>query len=276
MKAMITDLKRMAVHDGPGIRTTVFFKGCSLHCLWCHNPETLSRKPQLAFYENKCTGCLTCHRVCPTGAQIAEGAIHTFDRSKCIGCGKCAEYCPAGALQLFGREMTLEELLPQLMEDRDFFETTGGGVTLSGGECLLHPDFCVELLKKLKAEGIHTAVDTCGFVPKETFTRVLPYTDIFLYDLKAIDPAVHKKCTGQDNRLILENLRYLDEMGANIEIRIPVVPGHNDRQVPAIYGFLRTLNRMPVVKELTYHNYAASKYAALGMENTLPPLLATL
>ena len=270
MKAMITDLKRMAVHDGPGIRTTVFFKGCPLRCLWCHNPETLSRKPQLAYYENKCTGCLTCARVCPTGAQIAEGTIHKFDRSKCVDCGKCVEYCPAGALQLFGRQVTVEELLPQLLEDRDFFETTGGGVTLSGGECLTQPDFCVELLKALKNEGIHTAVDTCGFVPKDTFTRVLPYTDIFLYDVKAIDPMVHKACTGQDNRLILENLRYLDEMGANIEIRIPVVPGHNQNQLPAIYDFLKTLHRMPVVKELAYHNYAGSKYAALNIPNTLP------
>lgn len=270
MKAMITDIKPMATHDGPGIRTTVFFKGCTLRCLWCHNPETLSPKPQLAYYENKCSGCLTCARVCPTGAQIAEGAIHKFQRSLCVDCGKCVEFCPAGALQLFGKQVTVDDLLPRLLEDRPFYANTGGGVTLSGGECLLQADFCAELLKQLKKAGIHTAVDTCGFVPRSAFQKVLPYTDIFLYDIKAMDPAVHKACTGQENQLILENLQYLDEMGAQIEIRIPVVPGYNDQEVAAIENFLGTLKRMPVVKKLTYHNYAGSKYDALGMKNTLP------
>ena len=266
MKAMITDIKPMATHDGPGIRTTVFFKGCGLRCLWCHNPETLEGGPILAYYENKCTGCRACTKVCPTGAHYPEGAIHKFDRSRCIGCGKCAQVCPAGALQLFGRQVTVEDLLPRLLEDRPFYENTGGGVTLSGGECLLQADFCAELLKALKKAGIHTAVDTCGFVPRSAFQKVLPYTDIFLYDIKAIDPAVHKACTGQENTQILENLRYLDAMGAKVEIRIPFVPGHNDTEVAAIQEFL---------KVLPYHNFAGSKYAALGMENTLPQTLPT-
>ena len=275
MKARITDIKPMAIHDGPGIRTTVFLKGCSLRCLWCHNPETLSGKPQLAWYENKCIGCMGCAQVCPTGAhRLAEGS-HRFDREACIACGNCAAACPAGALQLFGTEMTVEQLLPRLLEDRPFYETTGGGVTLSGGECLLQADFCATLLQQLKAQGIHTAVDTCGCVSREAFEKVLPYTDLFLYDLKAIDPQVHKACTGQENGQILENLRYLDSRGAAIEIRIPFVPGHNEDQMAAIGEFLQTLQTKPSVKLLAYHNFAGSKYHALGLPCTLPAQLPT-
>lgn len=275
MNAMITDIKRMAIHDGPGIRTTVFLKGCSLRCLWCHNPETIRRKPQLAYYRNNCTGCLTCTRVCPTGAQVAEGAIHRFDRTACVDCGKCAQVCPAGALTLFGKTMDAEQLLPLLLEDVPFYESTGGGVTLSGGECLLQADFCAEILEKLKKEGIHTAVDTCGFVPREAFDKVLAFTDLFLYDIKAIAPAVHKACTGQENGLILDNLRYLCSRGKQVEIRIPYVPGHNDGEMEAIRDFLSGLKGITGVKVLAYHNFAGSKYAALDMKNTLPHTLPT-
>lgn len=275
MNAMITDIKRMAIHDGPGIRTTVFLKGCSLRCLWCHNPETIRRKPQLAYYQNNCTGCLSCTRVCPTGAQVAEGAIHRFDRTACVDCGKCAQVCPAGALTLFGKTMDAEQLLPLLLEDVPFYESTGGGVTLSGGECLLQADFCAEILEKLKKEGIHTAVDTCGFVPREAFDKVLGFTDLFLYDIKAMDPAVHKACTGQENGLILDNLRYLCSRGKQVEIRIPYVPGHNDGEMEAIRDFLSGLKGITGVKVLAYHNFAGSKYAALDMKNTLPPTLPT-
>ena len=273
MKATITDIKPMAIHDGPGIRTTVFFKGCSLRCLWCHNPETLSPAPQLAFYENKCRGCLACTGVC-NAHKVIDGQ-HRFDRSLCIACGRCVEVCPAGALQLFGREVTVEQLLPRLLEDRPFYGNTGGGVTLSGGECLLQADFCAALLAALKNEGIHTAVDTCGFVPRKAFEKVLPYTDIFLFDIKAMDSGVHKSCTGQENGIILENIRYLDSAGANMEFRVPFVPEKNSAEIPAIGAFLKTFSRRYPVKLLPYHNYAGSKYAALGMENTLPEKLPT-
>lgn len=275
MKGFITDIKRMAIHDGPGIRTTVFLKGCGLKCLWCHNPEAIKKKPQLAYYENKCTGCLSCTRVCPTGAQIANGAIHQFDRRLCVSCGKCVQACPAEALHLFGTEMTVETLLPLLLEDQPFYENTGGGVTLSGGECLLQPEFCSQLLAELKKAGIHTAVDTCGFVSRHALEQVLAVTDLFLYDIKAMDPGVHKACTGQENAVILENLKYLDTMGKRIWIRIPLVPGCNDDQLPAIQEFLLSLSHVEQVTVLPYHNYAASKYAALGMENTLPATLPT-
>lgn len=252
MKAIISDIKRFAVHDGDGIRTSVFLKGCPLKCVWCHNPESIAFVPQTAFYEHKCVGCGVCKKE-----------------------GFTAENCLGDAQVLYGKEMTLEELLPILLEDRDFYESSGGGVTLSGGECLCQSDFCAELLKQLKENGINTAVDTCGFVPKGSIDKVLPYTDVFLYDIKAFDENVHIKCTGQSNRLILENLKYIDSLGKAIEVRIPYVPGYNSDQIEKIAEFLKSLKNLKAVKVLPYHNYAGSKYAALGMENTLPQSLPT-
>jgi pyruvate formate lyase activating enzyme len=272
MKAKIFEIKRFAVHDGDGIRTTVFFKGCPLKCVWCHNPEGIDFKPQLAYYENKCTGCGKCASVCPSGAHGIK-AGHIFEREKCICCGVCADTCYANALTLYGKDASAKELIPILLEDKDFYDTSGGGVTLSGGECLIQADFCAELLKQLKENGIHTAVDTCGFVPRENIDKVIPYTDIFLYDIKAIDEDVHKRCTGRSNKLILENLKYIDGCGKSIEIRIPYVPNYNDSQINKIAALLKTLKNVKKVKLLPYHNYAASKYSALGMDNTLPDLM---
>lgn len=252
MKVIISDIKRFAVHDGDGIRTTVFFKGCPLKCVWCHNPESIDFKPQVAFYENKCIGCGECKR---------EG----FTLDDCLG----------DARVLYGKEMTVEELLPQLLEDKDFYETSSGGVTLSGGECLCQADFCAELLKELKENGVNTAVDTCGFVSRENIDKVIPYTDVFLYDIKAMNEDVHIKCTGQSNKLILENIKYIDSLGKTIEVRIPYVPQYNSDQIEKIAEFLKTLKNVKAVKVLPYHNYAGSKYEALNMENTLPKTLPT-
>lgn len=252
MRAIISDIKRFAVHDGDGIRTTVFFKGCPLKCVWCHNPESISFQPQIAFYENKCIGCGECEK---------EG----FTVDNCLG----------DARVLYGKVMTIEELLPMLLEDKEFYETSGGGVTLSGGECLCQADFCAELLKKLKENGINTAVDTCGFVPKEAIDKVIPYTDVFLYDIKAIDSDVHIKCTGKSNKQILENIKYIDACGKAIEVRIPYVPQYNDNQIEKIAKFLRSIKNIKSVQVLPYHNYAGSKYAALNMENILPQILPT-
>lgn len=274
-KAKIFEIKRFAVHDGDGIRTTVFFKGCPLQCVWCHNPEGIGFQPQIAFYENKCIGCGECASVCEYEAHRMEAATHIFDREKCVACGKCAEACLGMALQFYGKEVTVQELLPLLMEDREFYETSGGGVTLSGGECLMQADFCAALLEKLKENGVHTAVDTCGFVSKGAIDKVLPYTDIFLYDMKAFDEDVHIRCTGHSNQRILENLKYIDSCGKKIEIRIPYVPGMNDDQIPKIAAFLDTLNNITKVKVLPYHNYAGSKYQSLAMKNTLPHVLPT-
>ena len=274
MEGVISDIKRFAVHDGDGIRTTVFLKGCPLKCIWCHNPESIGGKPQIAYYPNKCIGCGECVAACPHGAHSMEPG-HVFDREKCTGCGACEAACLDGAITFYGKTVTVGELLPLLLEDKAFYDNSGGGVTLSGGECLMQADFCAELLKALKAQGIHTAVDTCGFVSKEALDKVIPYTDIFLYDLKAFDEDVHIRCTGQSNRIILENLRYLDSMGKKCEIRIPFVPGCNDDQMEKLADFLKNLGNVTRVRVLAYHNYAGSKYDALGMKNTLPGNLPT-
>jgi pyruvate formate lyase activating enzyme len=270
MKATIFEIKRFAVHDGDGIRTTVFFKGCSLRCVWCHNPEGLGASPQLGYYEHKCIGCGECAAVCPTNAHSIENGIHVLEREKCIACGRCAVACTNGALSLYGREVTVDELLPLLLEDREFYEESDGGVTLSGGECLMQADFCAELLKRLKEHGIHTAVDTCGFVSRETLDRVIPFTDVFLYDIKAYDEEVHKKCTGVSNRRILDNLAYLDSVGKSVEIRIPYVPDYNVAEMRDIARFISTLKHVTKIRVLPYHAYAGSKYHALDMKNTLP------
>ena len=192
-----------------------------------------------------------------------------------MSCGKCTDVCRLDALTLYGKYMSADEILNDVMDDIDFYESSGGGVTLSGGECLMQPDFCVELLKKLKDNGIHTAVDTCGFVSKATLDKVIPYTDIFLYDLKAIDEDVHVKCTSQPNKVILENLKYIDNLGCKTEIRIPFVPGYNDGEIEKMGNLLLTLNNVTGVRVLAYHNYAGTKYKSLDMENTMPQVVPT-
>ena len=270
MKARILEIKRFAVHDGDGIRTTLFLKGCPLKCVWCHNPEGISPAPQLSYMTEKCIGCGECAEVCPVGAHSMAGGIHSFDREKCIGCGKCEEACLGNALKLYGKEMSVDEVLPLLLEDKEFYKNSNGGVTLSGGECLCHAEFCEELLKKLKDEGVNTAVDTCGFVSRKAIDAVAPYTDTFLYDVKAADSEIHKKCTGQGNEVIIENLKYIDSLGKRIEVRYPYVPGYNSDEVEGIGKMLSGLENLVGIRVLGYHKYAGSKYASLDMENTLP------
>lgn len=274
-KAKVVDIKRFATHDGDGIRTTVFFKGCPLKCVWCHNPEGISPKAQLAYYEHKCINCGTCISVCENQAHSIVDGKHIFNGSLCTACGKCAEHCLSESLKIYGKEYSVDELLPILCEDKDFYDSSGGGVTLSGGECLCQAKFCAELLKRLKDRRINTAVDTCGFAEKETIDKVLPYTDIFLYDIKAIDEEVHIRCTGQSNVQILENIKYIDSQDKDIEIRIPYVPNYNDNQLEKAAEFIKTLKNIKNVKILPYHNYAGSKYEALNLKNSLPEMLPT-
>ena len=274
-KCLIFDIKRFAVHDGDGIRTTVFFKGCPLKCVWCHNPEGISFEKSLAFYENKCQGCGICVDACSSGARkIVDGKL-VLDRDACVFCGACVDVCVGGANVLYGRSMSVDEIFDEVMRDKAFYDNSGGGVTLSGGECLCHSDFCMKLLKKLKENGVNTAVDTCGFVDRSAIDKVMPYTDTFLYDIKAIDEDVHVRCTGRSNALILENLRYIDSMGKSIEIRIPFVPGYNSDQIEKIRDFVKELKNVKKVKVLPYHNFAASKYKALCMKDSLPKVLPT-
>lgn len=250
MKGIISGIKRMEIHDGDGIRTTVFFKGCPLKCKWCHNPESISYKTEVAFFKSKCISCGSCKGEKSISASVS---------------------CPTGALVCYGSEYEADALARQLLKDKPFFETSGGGVTFSGGECLTQIDFAVELARILKSNGVSVYIDTCGFVPRSSIDAILPYADKFLYDIKAISPEVHKNCTGRDNATILENLRYLVKNGARIEIRYPLVKGENDGQAELIGEFLADLGGIESVKVLRYHSLAASRYEALGMENSLPP-----
>ncbi len=249
MKGIISGIKRMESHDGDGLRTTVFFKGCPLKCIWCHNPESISFEKQVAFYRDKCIQC-----------GICQGEHN----------GITAQSCPVDALVLYGTEYEANELADILMQDEAFFKNSGGGVTLSGGECLAQPDFAVALANRIKEKGISVYVDTCGFAKREALKAIIPFTDKFLYDIKAIDVSVHKKCTGRDNALILENLKFLSESGCLIEIRYPLVKGYNDGECDKIGAFLCNLKGISNVKVLQYHHFAASRYQALAMTNTLP------
>lgn len=254
MTGIITGIKRMEIHDGDGIRTTVFFKGCPLKCIWCHNPESISFAPQVALFQEKCVHCNLCR-----GILSAERA----------------EACPVGAMVAYGKEYEAEALADILAQDRLFFTNSGGGVTLSGGECLAQPEFVLAVAKMLKERGISVYVDTCGFVRREVLVSILPYTDKFLYDIKAIDPVLHQTLTGQSNQIILENLRFLSEQNSRIEIRYPLVKGYNDGECDAIGRFLAGIKGIEKIKVLKYHAFAGSRYAALGMKNTLPNTTTT-
>ena len=224
---MIFDIQRNSFVDGPGIRTTVFFKGCNLRCKWCHNPESQSFEKQMMFYKDKCTGCGKCREVCPNHLK------------KCDFCGKCELYCPADARKVCGREYTPAEVFAEVIKDKAFYDNSGGGVTFSGGECMLQLDFLCEILEKCKSAGIHTAVDTAGNVPWKSFEKILPFTDLFLYDIKAFGAELHRKGTGVSNELILENLKNLSGR-ADIIVRIPVIGGYNDND-EEIRGWNRAL-----------------------------------
>ena len=254
MTATIFDIERSSFVDGPGIRTTVFFKGCNLRCAWCHNPESQKRESELAFFESRCTGCGKCREKCPNAL------------ASCNLCGACTVYCPTDARKLYGKEMTVSEILDEILRDRAFYENSGGGVTFSGGECLLQIDVLEELLKACKAEGIHTAVDTAGHVPYEFFERILPYTDLFLYDVKAFDTEIHKQYTGVGNERILENLAKLLQIGAPIWVRIPTIPtvNANVEEMQKIKAFFDTYGTPKKIELLPYHAMGEGKCTALG------------
>lgn len=246
---LVFDVNRGSTADGPGVRTTVFLKGCNLDCFWCHNPEGKSLERELAFFTEKCVGCGACARVC-----IADN---------CVACGTCAECCPSAARKVYGKPMTTDELVDIIVRDKPFYDSTGGGATISGGECMLYPYFVAELAEKCKRRGVSVAVDTAGNVPYESFETVLPLVDLFLYDVKAIDPALHKKGTGAYNARILENLDRLLAAGAKVIIRTPVIPGFNDGDEQAAID--EYLNKRGLIAEkLPYHAMGESKLKALA------------
>jgi pyruvate formate lyase activating enzyme len=270
--ALLFDIRRYAIHDGPGIRTTVFFKGCPLRCAWCHNPESQSPRVELMLRPNRCISCGACAEACPNAAINCLEGNWVTDRARCTVCGKCVEACYAEARQVVGREYTVEEVMAVIERDRAFFNQSGGGVTFSGGEPLTQPDFLLELLRECKHAGLHTTLDTCGHAPWAQFERVLPYVDLVLYDLKLMDEAGHRRLTGASNALILENLQKLDWWGLPIWLRMPLIPGINDdiANLKAVAACAAGLSGRPPIHLLPYHNSAQAKYTGLGVPYHLP------
>ena len=268
MEGNIFNIQKYCIHDGPGIRTTVFFKGCNLRCFWCHNPESLRIEPQLQLFLDKCIGCGKCFAVCPTGAHRMMGTNHEFLQELCNGCGKCADVCYVEALVLRGRSVSVKEVIDEVEKDRPYYETSGGGVTFSGGEPLIQKDFLLCLLRECKAAGLHTAVDTAGNVPKETIEAAMPFVDLWLYDIKMLDEAKHREATGAGNSRILENIKMLAALDKEIIVRVTVVPGVNDNQaeMESIAGFISGLKTVKHVELLPFHRMAGGKYQSLGME----------
>jgi len=270
IKGRIFDIQRFSLEDGPGIRTTVFFKGCPLRCEWCHNPESQSPQPELLFDPNLCLLCRACLTVCPTGAHsFSQDSTHTFDRGRCTACGRCAAVCPSRALQLAGREVTVAEVMVEIERDDFYYRHSDGGVTLSGGEPLAQPEFALALLEACRARSWHTALETCGEAPWKTLARFLPVVSLFLYDFKESDPLRHQAMTGVDNRRILDNLEHLNDAGAVISLRCPLIPGRNDR--PDHFAAIAALaERLPAIRDvrlLPFHPLAASKLKRLGRPN---------
>lgn len=255
-KGLIFNIQRFSIHDGPGIRTVVFFKGCPLRCLWCHNPEGQIMRKEMVIWDDRCIGCKTCVKTCSNSA--AE------DPTKCILCGKCVEECPAGAREIAGKEMRIEEIIMEIEKDRVFYEQSGGGVTFSGGEPLFQYDFLITLLKKCKDKGIHSAIETCGYSPWEILSSVSGCTDLFLYDLKVMDEESHRKFTGVSNRKILENLKKLSSIHKSIVVRIPVIPGVNDNfeNMNMTSKFVSSLG-IKEVHLLPFHPGGVEKYRRL-------------
>ena len=256
MNGIIFDIKKFAINDGPGIRTAVFLKGCPLHCWWCHNPESQSGTPELSFVPEKCIGCGWCSSVCPNG----------LDRSRCTHCGKCAEHCYAGAREIAGRSASVDEVIAEVLKDKDFYSNSDGGMTISGGEPLYQPEFTLALLQRAKAEGLHTCLDTSGFAAKQILDQVLPFVDIFLYDLKETDAENHSLYTSVPLEIILDNLKYIDAAGAATILRCPLIPGLNvrDSHADGIAAAVNELSHVRQVDLMPYHPLGESKSAHLG------------
>ena len=266
----ITNIQRFSVDDGPGIRTTVFLKGCTLSCRWCHNPETIKTERQLQYKSRECSSCGKCVSVCPVNAQIITGDIHSLKREKCVSCLKCADACFSGALSIIGEYINLENLCEKLLRDRSFYNESNGGVTLSGGEPLVQILFSANIFRFLKEQGIHTALDTAGNAAWSNFEEILPWTDLVLFDLKIIDEKKHYEMTESGNRLILENFIRLNQKNTRIWARIPVIPGINDSDEDAD-SFIEILKKGKNVEQVTlipYHRYGLAKYIALGFDET--------
>ncbi|MEN6368871.1 MAG: glycyl-radical enzyme activating protein [Thermotogota bacterium] len=274
---VVFDVKRFAIHDGPGVRTTVFLKGCPLRCAWCHNPESQERGPELLFWNERCVGCGACVSTCPHGAIVlpASGAKPETDRTRCTACGACVAVCNPRARTITGTTCTIDGLLTEVDRDALFYDQSRGGITLSGGEPLAQPEFSAELLRACQERRIHTAVDTCGFADEEALAAVAAHTDLFLYDVKLLDDERHRLWTGVSNTTILENLRWLSSEGKHLWIRYPLIPGVNDSEQD-LMGLGRFVSRLPgveAVQILPYHVAGERKFEHLGRRYALPEVL---
>lgn len=267
--AIITNIQGFSLHDGPGIRTVVFFKGCPLACCWCANPECISGTPQIGFIKTLCVRCGRCFDACPHEAVRQEENLHRIDYSRCLACGSCAARCNCGALVRYGETMTVEEVWDAVRRDRIFYDSSGGGVTVSGGEPLLKAEFIRELFACCREAGIDTCIETCGFYSRETLVEILPVTDHFLFDLKHMDAAAHEEYTGQSNERILANAALLLESRADVLFRQPLIPGVNDspENIAATADFLTRIGAGATGLELMpYHRIGQSKYRALDIK----------
>jgi len=275
-KGVIFDIQRFSVHDGPGIRTTVFLKGCSLHCFWCQNPEGISPNPQVMFYYDKCVYCGNCLQACPNGAHVVKGSSHVFAREKCEACGRCVDTCYSGALVLVGREMTVDEVMKEVLRDKVFYDESGGGVTLSGGDPLVQHRFSKALLTRCKAEGLNTAIETAANFQWRAMASLLPITDLVMMDIKHVDSAKHEKATGSPNTNILENAKCLSKTGKPLIVRVPVIPGVNDAtdEIEAIAKFIQGFPNLQYLELLPFHRLGEGKYEALGLKYAASGLTA--
>jgi pyruvate formate lyase activating enzyme len=268
---LVFNIQKYSLEDGPGIRATVFLKGCPLRCAWCHNPEGISPRREIIVLEGRCFGCGQCRSACPFGDSIpGQGALPARHR-RCVSCGACVAACPAGARRWAGEQMTVSQILDAVWQDRIFFEESGGGVTFSGGEPLLQFEFLRACLEACRARGLRTAVDTCGLARPEHLLAVAPLADLFLYDLKLMDPARHQHYTGAPNGVILENLRALGQVHRQIWVRVPIIPGVND-DAPGLQAIARFAAAIPGVRQvniLPFHRTGLPKLARLGQTNSL-------
>ena len=271
MEGNVFDIQRFSVHDGPGIRTTVFLKGCPLSCIWCHNPESQRVCANLAYYSNKCRGCGACVKSCPNGCHSVDDGLHVFNRHGCVDCGKCADACPFGALEVYGHKSTAEEVMAEVLRDKSFYKNSGGGMTVSGGEPLMQGEFLLELLKMAKAEGVHTCIETSGFSSEKTIRAVAEYIDIFLFDIKATEDEKHRELTGVPFAPIKKNLMLLDSLGKKIVLRCPLIPEINTdtAHIKNIAQIATSLENVLEVNVMAYHTLGNGKYEALGMENKM-------
>ena len=274
-KGIVFDIKKFSIHDGPGIRTTVFLKGCPLRCWWCHNPESQRLKPEIMLRGERCIECAACLDVCEQSAISINGNGVVTDRSLCIQCGICTNTCYAEARELVGREMTVAEVMTEIEADLSFYDQSSGGVTFSGGDPLMQKDFLLALLIACREREIHTAVDTSGSFSWQTLEMIRPYVDLFLYDIKTMDEERHKEVTGVSNRLILNNLRALSAQGHNIVLRVAIVPGINDdpENLRRTAEFAASLPFLESVSLLPYHDTAVHKYANMNREYHLPDVV---